>query len=192
MTGRAASAVAGAWSAIKADLRATLWLAANARRVAATLQAMFEMQLSGGTVVRVPASDPMIHTLIQLDGDIVTSVNPGVFEGRSHDELMLLIEQHEAALKARLPSIGPSFAESLAGSLRLLRLMSLAAPVVTAGAAGAQALEMQLLEALRWLAPWLAMSCIPLAIRLAAPPLLRMALRRGTLHLRSSRVPGSS
>lgn len=195
MAGRAATAVAGAWSAIKADLRDAFWVAANAWQIAATLQAMFEMQIRGGTVVRVPASDPMICTLIQLDGDMVTSVKPGVFESHSRDELDRLIEQHQAALEARLPNLGPGFAESLAGFLRSLRLIGWLAPLVTfiinVAAAGAQLLRAQLLEALWSLWPFFLMSFASLAIRLAAPPLLRKALSHGMLHLRPGRVPGS-
>lgn len=174
--------MAGAWFTIRADLHASLRVAANARQIAATLQTMFEMQRGGGTIVQVPASDPVIWTLIQPDGDIVTKVRADVFDGRSRDELAHLIEQHQAALEARLPAIGPGFAKDVAGFVRSLRRISWAAPVMTAGTGIAT--KASLPDALTSFAPFLVAACIPVAVRLAAPSLLRLALRRGLLHRR--------
>lgn len=194
MVGRVATAAIGVWSATWADLSAALWVAANARKVVASLRTMFEMQLDGGTVVSVPANDPVICTLIQLDGDVVTLVMPGILKGRSGDELDRLIEQHQAALEARLPVLRPGYAESLVGFVRSLSFIVFMAQFGTVffgvGASWAQLLATQFWAAFRSFVPYLVIFCVLFGLRRTVPYLLGRALHRWLLPSRPSQVPG--
>ena len=80
MSGRAAAW----WGALRNDLRSAGWVAANARGVLHCAQVLFDMQVHGGTVIEVPEQQPVIRTLVHLDGDFVTFVDDRLFrEGRS-------------------------------------------------------------------------------------------------------------
>ncbi len=180
------SATAGWWRGRRDDLGSVLWAAANARDVLHWAQVLFDMRVHGGTVVTVPQEQPLIRTLVQLDGDFVTFVDDLVFqEGRSPEDRSALIAQHQQALQTRLPALAPAFSEHLAGCVRMLRYAWLP------GVAGLDTLGGATLPSvLHALQPFLLLQAasvgIPLALHFGAPRLLRLALRRGWLHRRAT------
>jgi len=159
-----------------ADLRATGWTVAHCREVVANLRAVADKFSDGGIVIEVPAGQPVIRTRVQLDGDIVTMVDPRIFDNHSPEELSGLIEQHHAALLAGLVVVNPRLAEGLAGLLRLARQGSYAIPVVTSAGFATGDITMYAIVAF---APYLAAAFIPLVVRFAAPRLVRRLLRDG-------------
>jgi len=180
------SATAGWWRTRRDDLGSVLWVAANVRNAAHWAQVLFDMRVNGGTVIKVPQQQPLIRTLVQLDGDFVTFVDDRVFqEGRSPEDLSALIAQHQQALQTRLPALDPAFSEHLAGCVRMLRYAWLP------GVAGLDTLGGATLPSvLQALQPFLLLQAasvgIPLALHYGAPRLLRLALRRGWLHRRAT------
>jgi len=159
---------------LAADLRAAGWVIAHLPRVATSLQMLFDMVRQGGSTIAVPADRPVIRTLIQLDGDIVTSADFELVRHWSPLEREQLLRQHQATLQARLQAVDPRFGAGVASFISLFRSASVAAPVVTGGVSvvgGAATTS------------WLLASFIPLGVRLAAAPLLRLALGAGRLYL---------
>jgi len=201
MGGRVVAALRGWLVAKRDDLASLLWIAANLRQVGHCLQLLFDTRFHGGSMVCVPPQAPLICTLVQLDGDFVTFVDPRTFtEARSPEALSALIAQHAEALRTHLPAPDPAFGAHVAGCVRALRDVALAGWVAleALGAVTLQAswhaltgdLNALSMAALRAAWPalqpvllWQAVAIgIPALLHFGAPRLLRALLRRGRLH----------
>ena len=170
--------MAGRLQAVRDDLAALVWVAANLRGVLHSLRVLSDMGIHGGSTIAVPPDDPRIVTLVQLDGDFVTFVDPRTFtEGRSPDALSALIAQHRSALQAHLPAMNKDFGARIAGSARGARDLAVTGWAGLAALGGAT-------QAIGWpFLLWQGLAFgLPALLHFGAPRLLRRALRRGWLH----------
>lgn len=173
-------AQAGQWLAraeagVRSDLAAASWVLANRAKVIRILDTLFELRRGGGTVVQVPEAKPIIRTLIQPDGDLVTFVDPILFDpSRDPAERRALLAAHEAALAARLPFLEEDFTDRLLRCLRAVRGLGYAGAASIGGVSwAALSRELTVLSVMAGAA-----SAGHFAVRAAAGPILRWALWR--------------
>lgn len=182
------------------DMASLLWIVANLGQVVHSLQVLIDMRRHGGSLVCVPPQAPLIRTLVQLDGDFTTFVDPRIFaEGRSAAARSALIVQHAEALRRHLPAMTETFGVRVAGCVRAVRDIALTGWVVLeALAISGQSGDWRRLAGLQ-AAGWDALGAVwpvlwpmllgqavaigvPALLVFAAPRLLRFALHRGWLR----------
>lgn len=163
---------------------ASAWVAAHPRGVWLSLRGALPGLLQGGTVVGVPPGDaPVVWTLVQPDGDYVTSVRwerVALLDQAARDALVI---EHRNALARCRPPLDLGLAQRLASLSRVTGHMAWAMPLAASGGSAwwSGGLMAELLAC--W--PVLAGALLPLAARLPARRLVRHALRRAGQRLRA-------
>ena len=179
------------FAAIGAGIGSLIWFAGNRRQVAMSLRVLRELAIEGGTVILVPPDAPLIRTLVQLDGDVVTTVDARIWR-ETPERRAQLLEAHQAALAART-AFDPAMTDHAARLIGALFHMTwptaigLTAGVAAghwglAGAAIVALLDGQVHVALTTAAPAIASQTLaigtPVAARYGLPKLTMWAVKR--------------
>ncbi len=162
--------------AMWSDLAVPLRLAVQPSRTLADLRAFVAALTEGAVRVCTPsAAEPLVVSMLQLDGDILTRVDPVLFARvPTAAARSALAAQHLAAVEA-----------AIAGLAQLPRALRATPPLLIALFLAAQAglawrknfYQHELLADLASLAWEQALAFAPLLLRLALPRLLRAGLR---------------
>ena len=157
------------------DLVAPVRLAIHPRRTLADVRALGAALTEGAVCIATPsAAEPLVVSMVQLDGDILTRVDPLVFARRpTAAARSALAVQHLASVEAAIAGLA-RLPRGLRATSPLLVAVFLAAQLGLAWRGGFY--QHQRLADLWPLAWQQALAFAPLLLRLALPRLLRAGL----------------